>query len=322
MRHASLRHVVAEDPPQQGISILAPYPRVVLNTAVLLTSLCLAGAAQAQGSDWRSFLSVSPVFEEADLDAGGDVSVGGAILRLGTSKVFGDGNRAGVTLNYDYFDYSFDNPTAFGGIAPWSIVQRFGVSAPLSFALRDGWNIGISPSVDWFRENGANTSDALVWGASFSAVKAFAGGNLLGLGVAAFEGIEETRFFPFPIIDWRFGPRWRLMNPLPAGPTGPAGLELDYLFDSGWSVGVGAAWRRTRFRLDDQGPAPNGVGEIAGAPVFLRAHRDFGQTFTLSLYLGAVAGGKMRVEDASGNLLREDDFDLAPIVGANVTLRF
>ena len=39
--------------------------------AVLLLVLGLSGVARAQDSDWRSFVSVSPVFEEADLDAGG-----------------------------------------------------------------------------------------------------------------------------------------------------------------------------------------------------------------------------------------------------------
>ena len=283
---------------------------------------CLCGAAQAQASSWRSFVSVSPVFEDANLDAGGGFNVGGAIVRAGTSTDIGDGNRAGLTLSYDYFDYSFDNPTAFGGIAPWNIVQRYGVSAPLSFTLQDGWSLGIAPSMDWFRENGASTSDALVWGASLTATKRFEEGNFLGLGLAAFSGLEENQFFPFPIVKWRFSPRWQLINPLPAGPTGPAGLELDYLTDSGWTLGVGAAWRKTRFRLSESGPAANGVGQVSGAPIFLRAARDFEGGYSLNLYAGVVVAGQLRVEDASGNLLRKDDFDTSPIVGANLTLRF
>lgn len=283
---------------------------------------CLGANALAQPTGWRSFISVSPVFEDADLDQGGDATVGGVIMRAGTSTGFGEGHRAGLTLNYDYVDYSFDNPVAFGGIAPWKIVQRFGFSAPLSFAVQDGWRIGVAPSADWFRENGANTSDALVWGATLTAVKGFEGGNFLGLGLAAFSGIEENNFFPFPIVNWRFGPRWKLINPLAAGPTGPAGLELEYLTDSGWSVGVGAAWRKARFRLSETGPVPNGVGQVSGAPIFLRASREFDDGFTLNLYAGVVVAGQLRVENPSGVKLREDDFDVSPIVGANFTVRF
>jgi hypothetical protein len=192
----------------------------------------------------------------------------------------------------------------------------------MSFALQDGWSLGVAPSMDWFRENGASTSDALVWGATLTGVKLFDDGNLLGLGLAAFSGIEENTFFPFPIVKWRFSPRWQLINPLAAGPTGPAGLELDYLTDAGWSVGVGVAWRKTRFRLSESGPVANGVGQVSGAPIFLRAARDFEGGLTLNLYAGVVVGGELRVEDASGNLLRKDDFDPSPIVGANLTLRF
>ena len=287
-----------------------------------LVTLCLAGAVQAQSTGLRSFVSVSPVFEDADLDAGGDFSVGGVIVRAGTSMSLSGGNRVGLTLNYDYFDYSFDNPAAFGGVAPWKVVQRYGFSAPMNFALQDDWILGVAPSMDWFRENGGSSSDALVWGATLSATKRFDDGNFLGLGLAAFSGIEENQFFPFPIVNWRFGPRWQLVNPLAAGPTGPAGLELDYLTDSGWTVGVGAAWRKTRFRLSQSGPVANGVGQVSGAPIFLRAAREFEGGLTLNLYAGVVVAGELRVESASGNLLRKDDFDMSPIVGANLTLRF
>jgi hypothetical protein len=65
----------------------------------------------------------------------------------------------------------------------------------------------------------------------------------------------------------------------------------------------------------------NGVGEISGVPVFLRATRNL-ESLTLSLYLGAVANGRLRVEDPNGNLLREDDFDLAPLVGLSLSGSF
>jgi hypothetical protein len=290
----------------------------------LLTVLGLGVAAplRAQDSGWRSFASVSPVFEDASLASGGDTNVGGVILRVGTSREIGGGARAGLVVNYDYFNYSFDNPVAFGGVAPWGKLYRYGVSMPVSFTMGEGWVLGITPSFDWFKENGAASSDALAWGATMTAVKVFADGNQLGLGLAAFDRIEETSVFPFPIVNWRFDRHWRLVNPLAAGPTGPAGLELNYEFDSGWALGLGAAWRKTRYRLSESGPVASGVGEISGAPIFLRAKLDLGRSSTLNLYGGVIAGGKLRVEGPSGNLVREDDFDLAPLVGFNFVSRF
>jgi hypothetical protein len=300
-----------------------------MKTATRLAAILLAviafgiGSAPAQETRWRPFLSVTPVYEgDADLDQGGDFSVWRALVRGGVVGELGGGNTAGVTLNYDYNDYSFSNPVAFGGVAPWNIVQRYGVAVPLSFALRDGWSVGFVPSVDSFRENGADTGDSLAWGAIVSATKRFADGNRLGLGVGVYDRIEDTSVFPFLIVDWRFSDRWRLINPLAAGPTGPAGLELDYRFDNDWTLGIGGAWRRTRFRLSESGPVPNGVGEERGLPVFLRATRNLGPQMTLHLYAGVVLAGELRVEDSSGNELRKVDYDPAPLFGVTFTARF
>ena len=82
------------------------------------------------------------------------------------------------------------------------------------------------------------------------------------------------------------------------------------------------AYRSTRFRLSYSGPVPNGVGEERGVPVFLRATRDFGPALSLHLYAGVVAGGELRVEDPSGNLLRKDDFDPQPFLAATFVARF
>ena len=286
------------------------------------SALIGATPAAAQQPAWAPFVAVTPFYEsESDLDGGGEFGLSGVQLRLGTAGPVGTGFRAGVTLNFDYYDSSFSNPTVFGAAAPWGNVYRYGVSVPLAWALNSEWSLAVAPSVDWFRESGANTSDSLTWGAALSAVRVDPAGNRIGLGVAVFDEIEDTKVFPVIVVDWRLGDRWRLINPLPAGPTGPAGLELDYQFDGGWSLGVGAAYRTLRFRLSDSGPVSSGVGEINGVPIFARATYDLSKQLTLHIYAGAIAGGELRVEDRNGNLLRKDDFDTAPFVALTVTVR-
>ena len=284
-----------------------------------------AGAARAQapGGGWSSFGSLTAVYQDAaDLDGGGDYSAFTTILRAGVLGDLGGGKRAGLVLNYDHSDYEFSSPVAFGGLAPWGTVQRYGVAAPLSFTRPDGWSFGLSPSVDWIHEKGADVGESLTWGAVATATRFFPGGNRLGFGLGVFDRPGETRAFPLLIVDWRLSERWRLSNPLPAGPTGPAGLELDYLIGGGWNLGLGAAWRSTRFRLSDSGPVPNGIAEEEGVPVFLRATRSFGTGATLYLYAGAVTSGRLSVEDASGQVQREVDFGTAPLLGATLSARF
>lgn len=279
--------------------------------------------AQPQGTGWVPFASVTPVYQgKGDLDGGGNYSAWSTILRAGIQGDLGGGRRAGVVLNYDYTDYAFSSGGAFGAVAPWGAVQRYGVAAPLSFAVGDGWSLGLSPSVDWIHEKGADAGESLTWGAVALATKVFADGNRLGFGLGVFDRLDETSIFPLLIVDWKLSDRWRLVNPLPAGPTGPAGLELDYRFDGGWNLGLGAARRTTRFRLSAAGPVANGVGEERGVPVFLRATRSLGPAVRLNLYAGLVTAGQLRLEDASGNVLRQVDFGTAPILGATLAARF
>jgi hypothetical protein len=170
--------------------------------------------------------------------------------------------------------------------------------------------LGVVPAVDWFGENGADSGDALTAGATVSGSRQFAQGNRLGLGVGVFGGLEKTIAFPFLIVDWR------LTNPLASGPTGPAGLEIDYRFDGGWSAGIGAAWRVLRFRLSETGPTPNGIGQESGVPLFLRVTQRFGSQMGLHLYGGVIVNGELRVENSHGDLRRKDNFDPAPLFGA------
>ena len=239
---------------------MRPHRAVFAAATVLAALLSATGTARAQDGGWNPFVAVTPIYQgEADLNRGGDFSFGGVTPRAGVARDLGGGTRMGATFNYDYLDYSFSNPVAFGGVAPWNIVQRYGATVPFSFQLRDGWSAGIAPSVDWFRENGADSGESLAWGATFSAIKQFQDGNRLGVGLGVFDQIEDTVVVPFLIIDWRLSGRWRIINPLAAGPTGGAGIELDYRLNDAWTMGIGAAYRRYRFRLSETGPVPNGL---------------------------------------------------------------
>ncbi len=287
---------------------------------ILAATLMLASGACAQG--WSPFFSVTPLWQgNTDIDDGGDFEVRGVLSSAGVRGGFGAGHSAGLTLHYNYFDYDFSDRTVFGG-APWGNVQRIGFSVPLVFNGGYGWFYGVTPSVDWLRENGADWSESLAYGGIFSATRVFAPDRRLGFGLGIYDRIEETSVFPFLAVDWRLNERWRLVNPSPTGPAGPAGLEIDYRFDNGWNLGLGAAYRSQRFRLSENGPVPDGVGEEKGVPVFLRASTDFSDNGSFYLYSGAIVAGDLRVEDANGNKLREESFDPAPLFGATLLMGF
>jgi hypothetical protein len=310
-------------------NLTPPANRRSLATIVTLALGLAGGQALAQTAapggppPWTRFASVTPLYQsDADIDRGGSIGVTGAIVRVGAAGTVGPATFAGVTLSYDYFDYRFSNPVAFGGAAPWNSVERIGFSVPINHQLADGWAITFVPSFDWFGERGAAGSESLAWGAVFAASKTFADGRRLGLGLGAFDRFEETTVFPYVVVDWPLTPRLKITNPAAAGPTGPAGLELRYRTDGGWDLGAGGAYRSTRFRLSASGPVPNGVGEERGLPLFLRASRDLAPGTSLSVYAGAIVAGSLRLEDSNGNKLAGEDFGTAPFVAATLSFRF
>lgn len=291
---------------------------------VALALVVLAVAPRpALAESWRPFGSAAPWTQgNADLEAGGAFRASGLILRAGVSGPVGSGHQAGVALNYDFTDYRFSSPAAFGGVAPWDDVHRIGVSAPLVIRGSGGWGFVVTPSLDYFMEEGARSSEAMSYGAVLAASKRFDAERQLGFGFGVFDQLEDVKLFPFIVVDWKLGERWRLANPLPAGPTGGGGLELTYRFDSGWTLGGGAAYRSVRFRLSEDGAVPNGIGETRSVATFLHAARDLGTNSRLGLYAGALLAGELRVENGSGQELARQDFDPAPFFGAAFTARF
>jgi hypothetical protein len=67
---------------------------------------------------------------------------------------------------------------------------------------------------------------------------------------------------------------------------------------------------------------PNGVGVQNGFPIFLRATYAMRDQMALHLFAGVVTGGNLRVDDSSGNRVRDVDYDPAPFVGATFVGRF
>ena len=204
---------------------------------------------------WKPSATITPWFQgSADLSGGGGFEASGGMFRAGVDGPVGGGHRAGLTLTYEYTDYGFSSPAAFGHVAPWTDVHHLGLAVAVLLPLPSAWSLLVSPSFDFFMEDGADWGEATTYGAVLAVSKRFGADLRLGLGVSAFDRLEEVGVMPFPVVDWRITDQLRLTNPLDAGPTGGAGLELSYQLDGGWTIGAGGAFRSARFRLRDRGP--------------------------------------------------------------------
>jgi hypothetical protein len=294
----------------------------------VLVLVCVIGAPIAWAQDagpqgWQPFGSITPAYiAPADIDGGGEYESRFLAVSVGTTGPIGPSTRAGLTLAYSYTDNRFEASTAFGPIAPWGDMERIGLSASVIRMGGKGWLFVVSPSADYFREENADFGDALTYGAVVVAAKSFREGRMLGLGVGAFSQLEDVRMFAFPVVDWALTERLRINNPLQAGPTGSAGLEINYRVSKAWALGVGGAYREAAYRLRDDGPYPGGVGQEAGVIAFLHAGTQPGQRLEIDLYGGAIINGTLEVQDDNGDSLVERDFGTAPIIGATLKLSF
>jgi hypothetical protein len=113
-----------------------------------------------------------------------------------------------------------------------------------------------------------------------------------------------------------------LTNPFRPGPTGPAGLELIYAIDKSREVAAGSAWRSFRFRLDDQGLAPEGIGEVNLVPTWARFTWRIDRRLALDFYAGMSLDGDLKIEDRNGNEIGTVDQDTALFGALNVSFRF
>jgi hypothetical protein len=259
---------------------------------------------------------------ETDLDRGGDVAITETAVNLDLSRSLAPRWAGGVSIAYTYEDTRFGDGALGLSQDPWGAIQRPSLGFGLTYAPDEQWRFGFAPTVQWAYESGAPTGDAIVAGAALSATRIFSPDLTLGLGVAAYSGLEQTRVIPFPIVDWRIDERWRLTNPFRTSPVGGAGLEIAYRINDAWSVGGGGTWRRERFRLDRDGPVPEGIGEWRGVPIFARATYSLSPTVRLEFYAGVIVDGKLELMDRHGDEIVEDDFDSAPLVGLTLQSRF
>lgn len=85
---------------------------------------------------------------------------------------------------------------------------------------------------------------------------------------------------------------------------------------------LGGRYESLRFRLDNRGPAPDGVGEDRSVPVYLSATDSQGRDLQISAIGGVELNGVLRLEDSEGRRLARDNYETTPFLGATFNLRF
>jgi hypothetical protein len=295
---------------------------IAVLVAILVPDTAPAQTANRGEISASTSLSIVETFS-TDLDGGGDFHWGTVIVSGTVSRQVTPQLAAGITLRYDYENWKFGSPVAFGGQAPWGKINAPNLAINFNYAVTSDLSLGVTPTFGWNYETGsADNSNAMVYGAIVSATNVFSPALVLGIGAGIVHQIDETKVFPFLIVRWQINERWLLANPFRAGPAGGAGLELAYTIDDDWETAGGGAYRSYRFKLREDGPTPNGVGENRFIPVFARVTRKLGKQSKLDFYAGISVGGRLSVDSSTGSTVARDDYKTAPTIGVTLAHRY
>jgi hypothetical protein len=259
---------------------------------------------------------------ETDIDGGGEIAITRVPLVIGAEAKISDELDLQANLRYELGLYDFKGISSLGA-NPWDDIHTLSVDARVVWALNQKTRLWGGPVVLWSRETGADWSDSMVGGAFFGATYIFNRKLIVGGGLGIVSQIEDDILvYPIIVLNWRIGDKTTLSSR--AGPAGIAatGAELVRDLGEGWEVGVGARYEFRRFRLDNTGIAPNGVGEETNFPAWVRLSYRFNENFNVDLFCGLALSGRLDLDDTGGNPLARADYDAAPTVALIGTLRF
>ena len=254
--------------------------------------------------------------------AGGSFNWQDANISLNNRYQLDTNSSIGISVRDGYQNWSWSNISGYGTQTPWKGIQSPGIGLSYFQKLDADWTAGFAPIVDWVAENGVGTAGAATYGAIGSAAKRYSNDLTIGLGTGVFRQVDKTKVFPFLLINWKINEKWTLNNPLPAGPSGGAGLELTYALANKWKIAGGAAYRSYRFRLSNSNYTPNGIGQNTFIPVFTRLSYAINRGTSADLYLAANVGGKLSVTDVNGATPYSTNYQTGLALAFSVTTRF
>ncbi|MEM8731036.1 MAG: hypothetical protein AAGF79_14085 [Pseudomonadota bacterium] len=290
----------------------------------LLGASVIGLAASAQAQDRPPFgAQVDGLFVfqgDSDLSEGGEFSSNRTFLRAVTAYNFDNGASLGLSVSYGQFDYEFSDAST----QPWTDIRDIRISIPARFRVGDRATAFVSPQIRWDYQREADADDGQTYGA-FAGIAWEVSDSLTigpGLGVFSTIGDNGTDVFPALLVDWDINDRWNLSTGTGLGATQGPGLTLGYAATDELSFGLTARYENIRFRLDDEGLAPDGIGEDRSIPVVLSLDYTPNPGVSLSVFAGAEFDGQLTLEDSSGAEISQQDYETAPIAGFAFRFRF
>jgi outer membrane scaffolding protein for murein synthesis (MipA/OmpV family) len=300
--------------------------RFIIALTLLATLYALPVAAQPQQmGPWFFTIDGGGAHQsEADLDdSTGAFSKDRWFVSAGVDYAFSRRNSIGISVGGGQSDYEFTDETDFGGGIPWGKIDDTRVSLNGRFGFGETGTIFIIPTLRFNGEKDASSSDSRTWGVFAAATWRLKENLTIGPGIGIFSRLESsTKFFPILAIDWDINDRWNLSTGRGLASSQGPGLTLSYELNDDWSFGLSGRYENQEFRLDDEGPAPGGVGRDKSIPMVFSANLTPNKKLNFSVFAGLEFAGQLKLKDALDEVVEESDYDPALLFGATFEIRF
>ncbi|NNM26193.1 MAG: hypothetical protein HKO59_09445 [Phycisphaerales bacterium] len=259
----------------------------------------------------------------ADLDTGGDFDVTRGFVRSGLTWTPDPRLSVSFTAGFGRDEYSFAGDAGLGGLRPWDDVESVRLGVSMRWSVDDTLTVFATPALRFAAESGVSLDDGLTAGIITGVSYKISDRLSIGPGIGVASQLEDSvNVIPVVFVDWRITDTLSLRTGGGSGAMRGPGPALVWEIDDDWSFTFGARYSRFRFRLDDEGVAPRGVGEEESFPIYAGLTWNATDNVEASVIGGINLAGELTLEDEDGNFVAGDDADPAGFVGFTLRIRF
>jgi hypothetical protein len=297
---------------------------VLLAVAVIGLSTAAARAQGAQRGPFVFSLAAAAAYQfDTGLDQQGSFAVSRWFVQPGVGYAWDRRNSVSVSLGAGENRYDFSGSTDIGGGTPWRNIRDVRASVPIRLAPAERIDVIVIPSVRWNAESGAALHDGRTEGVLAGATWRFGPDLAIGPGIGWFTRLGDGHTaFPILALDWNITDTLSLSTGRGLAASQGPGLTLTWTASARVDLALAGRYETVRFRLDDAGPAPGGIGEDRSVPLVASVAYRPSPAASVTAFAGAEFLGRLRLEDPDGNRIDAADYDPAPLVGLAFRARF
>ena len=234
--------------------------------------------------------------------------------------------RLGLTDTLDLtmgWRYQFDQWNFKDTIQVWQDINTVQFNLGLRWRLNDNWIVFGGGQVMWSVENGGNWSDSVIGGGAAGFSYAFSRDLIIGAGLGVRSQLEDDALlYPIIVLDWQITDRLSLDTRLETGWANQSGAELVYELTEEFDVGLAVVFDYERFRLDDSGVLPGGVGTTETLPLMFYLTWEPLPETSITGYIGATVYGRIKATNSASQDVYASTYDPTPVIGLQGSIRF